>query len=425
MAGVDSVRRWLIDAPVGSKFQPLPRAAGFPRLTAAGPPGSGGRVRPRVGACLPAADKSRSPVVPNSFGKLFTVTTWGESHGGAVGVVVDGCPPRLPLEAGEIQSELDRRRPGQSDIVTPRQEEDRVEILAGLFEGRTTGAPLSLLVRNTDARPGAYDEVKEKFRPSHADFTTQAKYGIRDHRGGGRSSARETIGRVAAGAVARKILRLAGGVEIRAFVTRIHDLEAPPPEHFPTLEEVEAFPVRCPDPATAARMVERIKAVRAEGDSLGGLIECRVRGVPAGLGEPVFDRLEADLAKAMLSLPATKGFEIGSGFAGTLLKGSAHNDVFESRDGRVRTRTNRSGGVQGGISNGEEIWFRVAFKPTATILQPQATVDVQGRPAVLAARGRHDPCVLPRAVPIVEAMTALVLVDHWLRQSAQNQTFKF
>jgi chorismate synthase len=282
-----------------------------------------------------------------------------------------------------------------------------------------------MLVRNADARPGAYDEMKEKFRPSHADYTYQAKFGIRDYRGGGRSSARETVGRVAGGAVARKILRLAADVEIRAFVTRIHDLEAPELEHFPTLAEIDASPVRCPDPATAARMVERIKAVRAEGDSLGGLIECRVRGVPPGLGEPVFDRLEADLAKAMLSLPATKGFEIGSGFAGTRLKGSAHNDLFESRGGLIRTHTNRSGGVQGGISNGEEIRFRVAFKPTATILQAQATVDVQGRPAELAGRGRHDPCVLPRAVPIVEAMTALVLVDHWLRQSAQCQTFKF
>jgi chorismate synthase len=267
--------------------------------------------------------------------------------------------------------------------------------------------------------------MRKKFRPSHADFTYQANFGIRDHRGGGRSSARETIGRVAAGAIAKKILRLAGGVEIRAFVTRIHDIAAPPPDHLPTLEEVEASPVRCPDPATAARMIERIKAVRAEGDSLGGLIECRVRGVPAGLGEPVFDRLEADLAKAMLSLPATKGFELGSGFAGTLLKGSEHNDPFEIRDGRVHTRTNRSGGVQGGISNGEEIYFRVAFKPTATILRPQATVDVAGRETELQARGRHDPCVLPRAVPIVEAMAALVLVDHWLRQSAQNKTFEF
>ena len=363
--------------------------------------------------------------MPNSFGKLFTVTTWGESHGAAVGVVVDGCPPRLPLEAAEIQAELDRRHPGQSDLVTARQEEDKVEILAGLFEGRTTGAPISLLVRNADARPGAYEEMKDKYRPSHADYTYEAKFGIRDYRGGGRSSARETVGRVAAGAIARKILRLAGGVEIRAFVTRIHDIEAPRLEPFPSAETIEASPVRCPDAATAARMIERIKAVRAEGDSVGGVIECRVRGVPPGLGEPVFDRLEADLAKAMLSLPATKGFEIGSGFAGTLLKGSEHNDLFESRDGRVRTRTNHSGGVQGGISNGEEIWFRVAFKPTATILRPQATVDTQGHAAELQARGRHDPCVLPRAVPIVEAMAALVLVDHWLRQGAQNQTFKF
>jgi chorismate synthase len=356
---------------------------------------------------------------------LFTVTTWGESHGGAVGVVVDGCRPRLPLEAAEIQVELDRRRPGQSDLVTPRKEEDKVEILSGVFEGRTTGTPISMLVRNTDARPGAYDEMATKFRPSHADFTYQAKFGIRDHQGGGRSSARETVGRVAAGAIAKKILRLANGVEIRAFVTRIHDLEAPLFDHFPTLDEVEASPVRCPDAATTVRMIERIKAVRADGDSVGGLIECRVRGVPAGLGEPVFDRLEADLAKAMLSLPATKGFEIGSGFAGSLLKGSEHNDLFENRGGQVRTRTNRSGGVQGGISNGEEIRFAVAFKPTATILRPQATVDVHGQATELAGRGRHDPCVLPRAVPIVEAMTALVLVDHWMRQAAQCGTFKF
>jgi chorismate synthase len=363
--------------------------------------------------------------VPNSFGKLFTVTTWGESHGTAVGVVVDGCPPRLPLETGEIQAELDRRRPGQSDLVTPRKEEDKVEILSGVFEGRTTGTPISMMVRNADARPGAYDEMKEKFRPSHADFTYQAKFGIRDHRGGGRSSARETIGRVAAGAIAKKILLGAGGVEIRAFVTQVQDIAASPLDHFPSLAEVEASPVRCPDVAAAVRMIERIKAVRAEGDSVGGLIECRIRGVPAGLGEPVFDRLEADLAKAMLSLPATKGFEFGSGFAGTLLKGSEHNDLFENRDGQVRTKTNRSGGVQGGISNGEEICFRVAFKPTATILRSQATVDTQGQPAELMGRGRHDPCVLPRAVPIVEAMAALVLVDHWMRNAAQNQIFKF
>lgn len=372
--------------------------------------------------------------MPNSFGKLFTVTTWGESHGLAVGAVVDGCPPRLPLDAAEIQVELDRRRPGQSDIVTPRKEEDRVEILAGIFEGRTTGAPISLLVRNADQRPGAYDEMREKFRPSHADYTYQAKFGIRDHRGGGRSSARETIGRVAAGAIAKKILAQGGaalaggtGVEIRAFLTQVHDIVAPVEAlaNFPTLAEVEATAVRCPHPETAARMIERIKAVRSEGDSVGGVIECRVRGVPPGLGEPVFDRLEADLAKAMLSLPATKGFEIGSGFDGARQRGSEHNDLFEARDGRVRTATNRSGGTQGGISNGEEIVFRVAFKPTATILQPQKTVDVRGAETELVGRGRHDPCVVPRAVPIVEAMTALVLVDHWMRHAAQNSVFKF
>jgi chorismate synthase len=363
--------------------------------------------------------------MPNSLGKLFTISTWGESHGPAVGVVVDGCPPGLAISAEEIQVELDRRRPGQSDIVTPRKEEDRVEILSGIFEGKTMGTPIAMMVRNTDHRPGAYDEMREKFRPSHADYTYQAKFGVRDHRGGGRSSARETIGRVAAGVIARKILALTGGVEMRAFVTQVHDIVAPTVVGFPSLAEVDATAVRCPHPATAAAMIERIKAVRSEGDSVGGVIECRVRGVPAGLGEPVFDRLEADLAKAMLSLPATKGFEIGSGFSGTRLKGSEHNDAFVSRGGRIGTATNRSGGVQGGISNGEEIVFRVAFKPTATILQPQKTVDVCGEETELAARGRHDPCVLPRAVPIVEAMTALVLVDHWLRQSAQNRTFKF
>jgi chorismate synthase len=364
--------------------------------------------------------------MPNTFGKLFTVTTWGESHGPAVGAVVDGCPARLPLTVEEIQTELDRRRPGQSDIVTPRKEEDRVEILSGVFEGRTTGHPISMLVRNADQRSGAYDEMKEKFRPSHADFTYQTKFGIRDHRGGGRSSARETIGRVAAGAIAKKLLRNAGTpVEIRAFLTQVHDIIVPAGAlaAFPSLAEVEASAVRCPHPATAEKMIERIKAVRSEGDSVGGVIECRIRGVPAGLGEPVFDRLEADLAKAMLSLPATKGFEIGSGFAGARLRGSEHNDAFEPRGGNIHTTTNRSGGIQGGISNGEEIVFRVAFKPTATILQPQKTVNLQGEATELIGRGRHDPCVVPRAVPIVEAMAALVLVDHWMRQHAQNGTF--
>jgi chorismate synthase len=363
----------------------------------------------------------------NTFGKLFTVSTWGESHGAAVGVVIDGCPPKLPLAEPDIQADLDRRRPGQSDLVSPRKEKDEVEILSGVFEGRTTGAPISMLVRNSDARPGAYDEMREKFRPSHADFTYQAKYGIRDHRGGGRSSARETIGRVASGAVARRILALAGSVEIRAYVTRIHDVELPSggAEAFPTLAQVDATPVRCPDPATAAAMIQRIEEVRSQGDSVGGVIRCRVRGLPAGLGEPVFDRLEADLAKAMLSLPATKGFEIGSGFAGTLLRGSEHNDAFVPKPGRVGTATNRSGGIQGGISNGEEVFFNVAFKPVATIMRPQQTVDMGGSPTELVGRGRHDPCVVMRAVPIVEAMAALVLVDHWMRNAAQNSVFKF
>jgi chorismate synthase len=365
--------------------------------------------------------------MPNIFGKLFTISTWGESHGPAVGVVIDGCPPRLPLAEADIQADLDRRRPGQSAIVTPRKEKDTVEILSGVFEGKTTGAPISMLVRNSDARPGAYDEMKDKYRPSHADFTYQAKYGIRDHRGGGRSSARETIGRVASGAVARKLLSLAGPVEIRAYVTRVHDISLPPGSAvaFPSLAEVDASAVRCPDPATAAAMIERIEEVRAQGDSVGGIIHCRIRGVPAGLGEPVFDRLEADLAKAMLSLPATKGFEIGSGFAGTLLKGSEHNDAYVPKNGGVGTATNRSGGIQGGISDGEEIYFNVGFKPTATIMKPQSTVDMAGRVAELIGRGRHDPCVLPRAVPIVEAMAALVLIDHWMRNAAQNKLFTF
>lgn len=363
--------------------------------------------------------------MPNSFGKLFQISTWGESHGPSVGVVVDGCPPALPLTEADVQADLDRRRPGQSDITTPRKEADAVEFLSGVFEGRTTGQPLAMLVRNADQRPGAYDEMREKFRPSHADFTYTAKYGLRDHRGGGRSSARETVGRVAAGAIARKILKFAGNVEVRAFVTQIHDIVAPAVVKFPALAQVEATAVRCPHPAAAARMIARIKQVRSKGDSVGGVIECRVRGVPVGLGEPVFDRLEADLAKAMLSLPATKGFEIGSGFAGVRLKGSQHNDVFVNRRGRVGTLTNRSGGVQGGISNGEELVFRVAFKPTATILQAQRTVDLRGAATELKARGRHDPCVVPRAVVIVEAMTALVLVDHWMRHAAQNRTFTF
>ncbi len=363
--------------------------------------------------------------MPNTFGKLFSITTWGESHGAAVGVVIDGCPAGMPLSEADIQPDMDRRKPGQSSITTPRKEGDVIEILSGVFEGKTTGAPVSMLVRNKDARPGAYDEMREKYRPSHADFTYMAKYGHRDHRGGGRSSARETVGRVAAGAVARKLLSHAGRVEIRAFVTRVQDIEMPASAEFPTMAQVDATAVRCPDPAAAAAMIRRIEDARSDGDSVGGVIRCRIRGVPAGLGEPVFDRLEADLAKAMMSLPATKGFEIGSGFAGTFMKGSEHNDPYVPKAGGIGTSSNNSGGIQGGISDGEEIFFNVAFKPTATIMKPQKTVDLSGKATELTGRGRHDPCVLPRAVPIVEAMAALVLVDHWMRDAAQNKVFRF
>ncbi|MDA0848640.1 MAG: chorismate synthase [Verrucomicrobia bacterium] len=361
----------------------------------------------------------------NSFGTLFRISTWGESHGGGIGVVIDGCPPRLLLSEEDIQSELDRRRPGQSEITTPRKESDKATIVSGVYEGLTLGTPIAIYVPNGDHRPEAYKEMKDKFRPSHADFTYQTKFGIRNHEGGGRSSARETIGRVAAGAIAQKILKQANNIEVRAFIRRIHTIEAPEIKEFPSLEAVEASPVRCPHPETAEAMVNFIKKMRSKGDSVGGVIECRVKNLPVGLGVPVFDRLEADLAKAMLSLPATKGFEVGSGFAGTELIGSEHNDVFIEKDGHVGTATNRSGGVQGGISNGEELVFRVAFKPTATILQNQATVDSDGQETELMGRGRHDPCVLPRAVPIVESMAALVLVDHWMRHKAQCESFNF
>lgn len=357
----------------------------------------------------------------SSTGQLFRITTFGESHGGAVGVVVDGCPPRLEISEEEIQRELDRRRPGQSRFTTPRQEADRVEILSGVFEGRTLGTPIAMIVRNQDARPSAYEEMKDVYRPSHADYTYEAKYGIRNWQGGGRASARETIGRVAAGALARKLLREEFGAEIVGWVQQVHDVEAKVDASRVALADVEASLVRCPDSAASAEMEKRIDAARERGDSLGGVVECIARGIPAGLGEPVFDKLEADLAKALMSLPASKGFEIGSGFGGTRLTGSEHNDPFvPGEDGRPRTKTNRSGGVQGGISNGEPIQLRVAFKPTATIRIEQDTVDREGRATKLAAQGRHDPCVLPRAVPIVEAMVCLVLVDHWLRQRAQN-----
>ncbi|MGY2711188.1 chorismate synthase [Thermostichus sp. MS-CIW-28] len=355
----------------------------------------------------------------NSFGVLFCVTTYGESHGGAVGVVVDGCPPRLPLSEADIQAELDRRRPGQSPITTPRQEADRCQILSGVFQGFTLGTPIHILVRNQDARPQDYQEMATTFRPSHADATYQAKYGIRNWQGGGRASARETIGRVAAGAIAKKILRLAAGVEILAYVQRVKDVEAQVDPASVTAEQVEANIVRCPDPEAAAAMIQKIEEAAREGDSLGGVVECVARNVPRGLGSPVFDKLEADLAKAVMSLPASKGFEIGSGFAGTYLTGKQHNDEFYMTPAGWRTRSNRSGGIQGGISNGEDILLRVAFKPTATIRQAQNTVTLDGQETVLAARGRHDPCVLPRAVPMVEAMVALVLCDHLLRHHAQ------
>ena len=358
----------------------------------------------------------------STFGTLFRVTTFGESHGGGVGTVVDGCPPRLALDASEVQADLDRRRPGQSRLVTQRKESDKAEILSGTFGGYTTGTPIAVLVRNADARPEAYEHLRDLYRPSHADYTYDAKYGFRNWAGGGRASARETVGRVAAGAIARKLLAEAAGVQVLAWVRSVHCIDADVDASSVTLEQVEADPTRCPDPAAAARITEAIESARRDGDSLGGVVECVCRGVPTGLGEPVFDKLEAALAAALLSLPAAKGFEIGSGFAGTRLTGLAHNDPFEpggSDDASsIRTVSNRSGGVQGGISNGEDISLRVAFKPTSTIASEQQTVTRSGEATVLAAKGRHDPCVLPRAVPMVEAMALLVLADHWLRQHA-------
>lgn len=352
----------------------------------------------------------------NTFGRLFRVTTFGESHGGGLGCVIDGCPPRIALTESDLQRELDRRRPGQSKLTSARAENDRAEILSGVFEGRTLGTPILILVRNEDARTQDYEELRETFRPSHADFTYQAKYGIRHWQGGGRASARETLARVAAGAVARKVLTaVAPSLEIIAYVTDLHDLTAAIDRETVTSAMVESNPLRCPDEKVATKMMTLIDEARAGGDSIGGVIECVARGVPAGWGEPVFDKLEAELAHAVLSIPASKGFEIGSGFAGARMRGSEHNDEFENRGGRIRTTTNLSGGIQGGISNGETIYFRVAFKPTATIARPQRTVTTSGEETTLAARGRHDPCVLPRAVPIIEAMTSLVLVDHALR----------
>lgn len=357
----------------------------------------------------------------NSFGQLFRVTTFGESHGGSVGVVIDGCPPGIAITASEIQTQLDRRKPGQSEITTPRKEEDTISIQSGVFEGVTTGTPILLVAHNKDVRSEDYHHLRGVLRPSHADFTYHEKYGRRDWRGSGRASARETLARVAAGAIAQKYLREQLGVRILSYVEQVGEIATSIPPMHATLEAIEQTSVRCPDLPVAAQMIELIKQVQAEGDSIGGVVRGIITGTPRGLGEPVFDKLHADLGKAMLSINAAKGFDIGSGFASVRLRGSQHNDPFErTPDGAIRTRTNNAGGVLGGISTGETITFRVAFKPVATISQEQDTVTLEGTPTKLSASGRHDPCVLPRAVPIVDAMSALVLMDHYLRHKAQN-----
>jgi chorismate synthase len=359
----------------------------------------------------------------STFGGLFSVTTFGESHGLGVGAVVDGCPPNLKLSASDIQCQLDRRRPGQSKLSTDRLEADQVTILSGVENDLTLGTPIALLVHNRDQRPGDYRNLQNIPRPSHADYTYQMKYGIRAASGGGRSSSRETIGRVAAGAIAEKALAEQHGIAIVAWVSSVGIIDAAPAD-MDTIDRsvVDRSPVRCPDPGAAERMMAAIQQAKDEKDSLGGVISCVCRNIPPGWGEPVFDKLEALLAHAMLSIPATKGFEIGSGFAGAQMRGSQHNDPFVAKAGGLGTLSNRSGGIQGGISNGEPIYFRVAFKPPATIGREQPSADFDGRPVVLAAKGRHDPCVVPRAVPIVEAMAALVLMDSALRQVARQTT---
>ncbi|MFI3290546.1 MAG: chorismate synthase [Opitutales bacterium] len=357
----------------------------------------------------------------NIYGNLFRVATFGESHGKAVGCVIDGCPPMLEISEEDIQVELDRRRPGQSDISTPRSESDTCQILSGVFEGKTLGTPICVVVFNKDQRSGDYSEMANKYRPSHADYTYDCKYGTRDYRGGGRSSARETIARVIAGAIAKKALK---NISIKAWVESIHSITMPYAESIPSVEDIEASSVRCPDAKTSANMIEFIKKARSSGDSVGGTIRCVIENVPAGLGEPVFDRLHAQLAKAMLSIPACKAFEIGSGFASSRLFGSTNNDEFYMQDGNVRTKTNNAGGVLGGISSGENIDFKIAFKPTATIAKEQNTVDKEGNDTTLIGRGRHDPCVLPRAVPIVEAMAAMTILDFKLIQNARQSTLE-
>ncbi|MGH9338964.1 MAG: chorismate synthase [Acidobacteriota bacterium] len=357
----------------------------------------------------------------NTFGTLFRVTTWGESHGDTVGVVIDGCPPGLPLEPQDIQQELDRRRPGQSKLTTQRQEQDQIRIMSGVFEGVTLGTPIAMMIENQDARPSDYEEMKDIYRPSHADMTYDFKYGVRHWMGGGRASARETAARVAAGAVAQKWLGLEYGIEIVGWVRQVHTLELAEVDYDTiTRREVETNPVRCPDPALAGQIAERIDQARRNRDSLGGVVEVVARGCPAGWGEPVFDKLEAKLAHHYMSIPASKGVEIGSGFRGVTLTGSQHNDEFIMKSGEIRTRTNLSGGIQGGLSNGMPIVCRIAFKPTATINMEQNTVTASGKEVRLAAKGRHDPCVLPRAVPIIEAVTALVLIDSALQDRAQT-----
>ena len=356
----------------------------------------------------------------STYGRLFRISTFGESHGPGIGVVIDGCPAGLPFDTDFIQHELDRRKPGQSRITTQRREADEFEVLSGVFEGKTQGTPIALLIRNTDQRSKDYGHIAEQFRPSHADYTYQTKYGSRDYRGGGRSSARETAARVAAGAIA-KLLLGQQGVQIRAYVSQVGKLKLQKSYQELNLALAEGNAVRCPDPETAEQMFQYIDETRKRGDSIGGIVDCVVTGVPVGWGEPVFDKLHAELGKAMLSINAVKGFEYGSGFAGVERFGSEHNDEFYTdADGRIRTKTNQSGGIQGGISNGEDIYFRTAFKPVATIMQDQDSVDVHGQPVMVSGKGRHDPCVVPRAVPIVEAMAALVLVDMYLRDKVAH-----
>ncbi|MFM7431322.1 MAG: chorismate synthase [Flammeovirgaceae bacterium] len=354
----------------------------------------------------------------NSYGTLFKISTFGESHGLAIGVVIDGCPAGLAIDEAFIQTELTRRKPGQSKITTQRKEDDTFKILSGVFEGKSTGTPIAIVIENQDQRSKDYGHIENTFRPSHADFTYQEKYGIRDHRGGGRSSARETAARVAAGAIAKLLLKQYS-IEINAFVSQVGKLKAP---HYSLLDlsKTEDNIVRCPDSGIAEKMIALIDQVRLDRDTIGGIVTCVIKSMPVGLGEPVFDKLHAELGKAMLSINAVKGFEYGSGFEGVQLRGSQHNDEFYNDQGKIRTKTNHSGGVQGGISNGEDIYFNVAFKPVATIMQDQQTVDKEGNDATVSGKGRHDPCVVPRAVPIVEAMAALVLVDFLLRNQVSK-----